>query len=155
FLAAMGLLMNWLSQVDQVPLEDHGHSFHVLSLRWMLEVTQGEKPTSPGLVPMVRRFFDYLEANDEEYGECPRLQADDVDAPSRETFEAAYESVTYRDSTDSKEDAVSAGAIDAFPLESEVDGFERRLRFLSTLARLWNVAAFALNQRREEARDTQ
>src|SRR5262249_1349630 len=34
---------------------------------------------------------------------------------------------------------------------SEVEGFERRLRFLSTQARLWNVAAFALNQRGEKA----
>jgi hypothetical protein len=146
FVAAMGLLMNWLSHVDQVPLEDHAHSFHVLSIRWMLEVTQGEKPSSPAPMPMVRRFFDYLEANAEEYGESPRWQAGDAEPASSETFEAAYENVTYRDSTDSKEDAVSAGAIDAFPLESEAAAFERRLRFLSTQARLWNIAAFALNQ---------
>jgi hypothetical protein len=154
YVAAMGLLVNWLSQVDQIPLEDHGHSFHVLSIRWMLEVTQGERPASSGPASMARRFLDYLEANADEYGECPRWQASDGESTSSETFEAAYESVTYRDSTDSKEDAVSAGAIDAFPLESEVDGFERRLRFLSTQARLWNIAAFALNQRSEEASDS-
>jgi hypothetical protein len=155
YVAAMGLLMNWLSQVDQIPLEDHGHSFHVLSIRWMLEVTQGEKPASPGPALMARRFLDYLEANADEYGQCPSWQTGDVESTSSETFEAAYENVTYRDSTDSKEDAVSAGAIDAFPLESEVEGFERRLRFLSTQARLWNIAAFGLNQTGERAGDSQ
>ena len=34
--AAMGLLMNWLSQAEQVPLQDGEHSFHTLALRWML-----------------------------------------------------------------------------------------------------------------------
>jgi hypothetical protein len=154
YVASMGLLMNWLSQVDQVPLEDHGHSFHVLAIRWMLEVTQGEKPGSAEPASMVRRFLDYLEANADEYGECPRWQGDDIETTAGETFEAAYENVTYRDSTDSKEDAVSAGAIDAFPLENEVEGFERRLRFLSTEARLWSVAAFSLNQLGEQAGDS-
>src|SRR5262249_23651778 len=37
--AAMALLMNWLAQAEEVPLEDNAHSFHTLALRWMLAVS--------------------------------------------------------------------------------------------------------------------
>src|SRR5439155_17179957 len=36
--AAMALLMNWLSQAEQAPLEEGEHSFHALALRWMLGI---------------------------------------------------------------------------------------------------------------------
>ena len=41
FRAAMGLLVNWVSQTEQVPLENGEHSFHGLALQWMLAVTSG------------------------------------------------------------------------------------------------------------------
>ena len=34
--AALGLLVNWLSQAEQVPLDDGDYSFHTLALRWLL-----------------------------------------------------------------------------------------------------------------------
>jgi hypothetical protein len=37
--AGMALMMNWLGQAEQVPLEDGEHSFHTLALRWMLGAT--------------------------------------------------------------------------------------------------------------------
>ena len=50
--------------------------------------------------------------------------------------------MTYRDSTAGDEGAVSDGApTDVFDLEEESDRLEKRLRFLSTLARLWQIAA--------------
>jgi hypothetical protein len=38
--AAMGLLISWLGQAEQVPLEEGTYSFHTLALRWMLGITQ-------------------------------------------------------------------------------------------------------------------
>ena len=38
FRASMSLLMTWLSQVEEVPLEDGEFSFHQLALRWMLGI---------------------------------------------------------------------------------------------------------------------
>src|SRR5207245_3330675 len=42
--AAMALLVNWLGQAEQVSLEDGGHSFHTLALRWMLACTGKREP---------------------------------------------------------------------------------------------------------------
>src|SRR5205085_7319282 len=55
----------------------------------------------------------------------------------------AYEGVTYQDSTDDAEGAVSdgGGPADEFDLEREGERLEKRLRFQATLARLWQVAA--------------
>jgi len=41
--AAMALLMNWLGQAEQVPLEDGDYSFHGLALRWMLSLIGSER----------------------------------------------------------------------------------------------------------------
>src|SRR5205807_4952059 len=48
--ASMALLMNWLSQAEEVPLEDGPHSFPALALRWMLAVTTPD-PASGGCQP--------------------------------------------------------------------------------------------------------
>ncbi len=38
--AALALLCSWLSQAEQVPLEEGVWSFHTLALRWMLAVAK-------------------------------------------------------------------------------------------------------------------
>ncbi len=158
--AALALLINWLGQAEQVPLEDGEHSFHLLAVRWLLEVLNGETPGTQYSVlrtpysaetwPLVKKFFAYLESNAEEYWEVPRLdlldgaeEREDEDEED-ELFEAAYEGVTFRDSADDDhEGAVIDGAEPqrTFDLEEEVPRLEKRLRFLSTVARLWQVAA--------------
>src|SRR5262249_13947093 len=45
--ASMALLINWLGQAEQVPLEEGEHSFHGLALRWMLGVTAPTPPSPP------------------------------------------------------------------------------------------------------------
>jgi hypothetical protein len=138
--AALGLLASWLGQSEQVPLEDGNHSFHNLALRWMLTL---QKPSAGGAVDLVRKFFDYLEANADDYWEAPALSVEALGMPQEEEdpFGAAYEGVTYRDSTAGEEGAVADGApTGVFDLEEESDRLEKRLRFLSTLARLWQIA---------------
>lgn len=188
FRAAMALLINWLSQVEQVPLDDGDHSFHTLALRWLLGWThvssrdgqekardfpRGEKlgprgeealslrhaRPSPLVSPrplsdtwsLVQKFFDYLEANADEYWHVPVLELphakaeeDSEEEKPEETYSAAYEDVTYRDSADDdQEGSVIDGSRPEkpFDLEGEEDRLARRLHFLSTVARLWLIAA--------------
>jgi hypothetical protein len=182
FRAASALLINWLGQAEQVPLEDGPYSFHTLALRWMLALTRpvlpggekgspdeaGQAPSAPGwrLPPRARRgemiakFFDYLEANAEDYWQVPSLDlaAEGLEEEEVEDlYSAAYDDVVYRDSTGgSDEGAVSDGgeAIGAFDLEEEGERLEKRLRFLSTLARLWQVAARAVEAPEEGGRES-
>lgn len=156
FPAAMGLLISWLSQADSVPLEDGGESFPPLAMRWLASVLDTLRRPPPGQEPwkLVRKFFDYLEANADDYWRVPRLGGDDAPPPqergddeTEETFGAAYEGMTYRDSTD---DGVEGNIADDGPpgltestyaLEDEGERISHRLRFLSLWARLWQLTA--------------
>jgi hypothetical protein len=141
--AALGLLASWLGQAGSVPLEDGGHSFHNLALRWMLTLTRSGQE---GAAALVVKAFDYLEANADEYWHVPALEYDVIreegEDEEEDPFSAAYEDMTYQDSTDDEEGAVSDGApTDHFDLEEQHERLEQRLRFLSTLSRLWQLAA--------------
>ncbi|HXG12165.1 MAG TPA: hypothetical protein VNK04_20590 [Gemmataceae bacterium] len=161
--AAMALLVNWLGQAEQVPLAEGEHSFHTLALRWLLGLTRGgvmggrgeredrdaahPSSLSPEAWSLIKKFFDYLEANAEEYWEVPTLESSQSERDEEEgedLYGAAYEGVTYRDSAaDEEEGAVAEGGArrDDFDLEAEADRIEKRLTFLGTVARLWQVAA--------------
>jgi hypothetical protein len=149
--ASLALLMNWLGQAEQVPLEEGEHSFHTLALRWMLAVTSAEPAGAGSVWPRVQKFFDFLEANADDYWQVPAIGPELLPMPreaddAEDLYSAAYEDVTYRDSTgtgDDQEGAVADGGPlrDNFLLESNGDEIGRRLRFLSTLARLWMLAA--------------
>jgi hypothetical protein len=148
--AAMGLLMNWLSQATEIPIEEGQYSFPVLALRWMLEVTGGhEGEAGETAWPLVQKFFDYLEANAESYWEVPELSAELTGSASHpkddeeNPFEAAYEGVTYRDSTDDGTEGSlqEGGPQKEFDLEAEAEELSDRLVFLSTVCRLWQIAS--------------
>ncbi len=127
YVAAMGLLIQWLSNSESVALESEGYSFHALLIRWMQGVL-GAQESGRSLEDAwlaVRRLFDFLEANAGSYWSVPSLaEAEGGVARSRSTepsaegqredagaledessseeeslFEAAYEGVIYRDST--------------------------------------------------------
>jgi hypothetical protein len=172
--SALGLLCSWLSQAEQAPLEDNVWSFHTLALRWMLAVAKLPasgvtsapreealgaltRPRSPDKVQrreLMVRFFDYLEANAEEYWQVPELELPGppiIEEKEDDLFGAAYEDVTYQDTTGDEEGAVSdGGQVEEFDLEPESDRLEQRLHFLSTLARLWQIAARTVT---EDARE--
>ncbi len=165
FRAALALLTSWIGQVEQAPLEDGTASYHTLALRWMLALTQPAKESSRTALQsrpdgsgepsygdpreqrrdLVCKFFDYLEANAEEYWQVPALETDQDEEEEKEEdlFEAAYEDVTYQDTTDDNEESSVAegGPRKDFELEEQSERLEKRLRFLATLARLWQVAA--------------
>ena len=191
--AAMALLIHWLSQAGEIPLVEESDSFHHWALGWMEELwrlgeRRAEGSQHPGLEPipkhgarascppdaaetaalpdtlvvpsqrwaLTKRFLDYLEANADEYWLVPRFElegepsADDDDAEEDEQpddpFQAAYEGVTYRDSTDDGfEGEILPGEENPTDLElvHEAQRLVARLSFLTLLATLWRLAAVA------------
>ncbi len=168
FRASASLLMTWLGQSEETPLLQGEHSFHPLALRWMLglSLAVGEAADLAAKRPLLElgiKFFDYLEANADESWNVPRLdllgvgedvvageEVEDVEAgdddDDDDIYGAAYAEMTYQDSTD---DDVEGSVMDAAParefdLMYEAERLEKRLQFLSTLARLWNIAARTL-----------
>jgi len=166
--ASMALLMQWLSQSEQIPLVEGDYSFHKLALGWMEALWQEAGPagerTDSGAEsdrrwPMARKFLDHLEASAGELWEVPKLEllgqpsddgsrrlAEDADDPSENPFRAAYENMTYRDTTDDGFDSemLEGGEKHTdFELSLEVKRINRHLVFLRTLGRLWKLAAVA------------
>ncbi len=149
FRAAMALLITWLTEARQVPLEDASASFETLCRRWLQEVSraQGLPPAQQGA--LVRRFLELLEANAEdswlhpedwplEEGRSPPTETAVRDSPLLEE--------DYRDSAeDGREGAVLDEAEPPwdgdFPLETHAEQWEERLRFLHNLARLVRESA--------------
>lgn len=126
--AAMGLLMQWLSQAEDMGLESGGHSMHNLLHRLLRTINADDN--SEQQWPLLRRLFAFLEANAGIFWEVPSLKefvdrhrksggdddsddaADDGldldhlfddDGESDESddlFQAAYDDVVFRDSAD-------------------------------------------------------
>src|SRR5260370_5382742 len=122
------MLMNWLGQAEQVALEDGFYSFHTLALRWLLgliEIGERQSPVENRL--LISKFFDYLEANAEDYWQVPGLE---FEAPPEEEskdekeglYQAAYDQVIYHDSADDDQEGALADGPEfqeGFDLEPE------------------------------------
>jgi hypothetical protein len=115
---------------------------------------------------LARKFLDYLEANAEEYGHVPQFEVappgthstgpmpememeeeeEEEEDEEDSLFGAAYEGVTYRDTTD---DGVEGEIFDVgqstsdFELVNEAERIIDRLGFFSTLAQLWRLVAMS------------
>jgi hypothetical protein len=156
FVAAMALLMQWLSQADMISLEQGAFSFHQLARRWLAELKREISNSLLASPPkadahgaqarLLRRFFDLLEANADTFWTAPQLSLDpppvepgrsdaeqleslqgDDDDPDDALFAAAYEDVVYRDSTG---DGIDADMLEAGPAPAtdyELDAESRRL----------------------------
>ena len=193
--ASMALLMQWLSQSEEIPLAESSYVFHDLALSWMEELCElpGTKKaglqnpaqnTKTGAPPepdismpkkwaLAHKFMDYLEAGGEGLAEVPELeifsaQFDDShgaglfdeEEPEGGLFDAAYESVVYRDTTD---DGFEGEIFDGggpefgadedtdFELLQEAERVSERLDFISMLAQLWKLAAGLAKQTRDNA----
>ena len=172
FVAAMGLLVQWLSESENLPLAEQDDSFYRLAEQWLTTLlasdgSQGGHATEPSAgttvasasagkpaispEPLAAKFFDYLEANAGDYWEVPRpawvtaddgrqRNSDDGGAGGSETddemaekspYEAAYEGVTYLDTTDD--------GIEGATLESGEPASDYELEFESVhCARGWH-----------------
>jgi hypothetical protein len=140
--AAMGLLVAWSGETPAVPLEDGAHSFHSLVRRWADEVCAGLPSTDGGKT--LRRFFEALEANAEDFWHVPSLTSATSGDSSEDVYDAAYEDVTFRDSADDGTEGAVLGDAPLgsdFALEFDADRLSDRLEFLGTVGSLWRVAA--------------
>jgi hypothetical protein len=164
--AAMGLLMQWLSHAETVPLENGPHSIHRLLHRLMQCIC--DQPQADARWNNLRRLFAFMEANAGMYWEIPSLgefaelhkrkRKGDKDAPddldlehlfdadesSDNPFEAAWEDVTYKDSTDdgnASDTMDTGGGPGTTEFEILYRQIEPRLKFLHTVGSLWGIAA--------------
>ncbi len=163
--AAMALLMQWLSQLGMIALKQGEYSFHTLAQRWLARVLSSATEMPPDdRRALVVRFFELLEANAEDAWHVPRLELlgssgaarqealdenelDEEDAGD-ELFRAAYDDVVYIDSTADGTDAdmleSGPGPATDFELEHEARRVSEQLSLLQTVALLWKRAALAL-----------
>lgn len=160
FKASLALLITWLSERSaDLPLSDPAASFSRLASKWLNELLVTETLSIEEKPTLLRRFFELLEANADDLWQVPSVpkparggysttlgdrDEEDVDEGD-ETYASAYEGMSYRDSTD---DGVEGSVDDGeshipgeFPLENDSDRFEERLRFLTSVGRLWRTAA--------------
>jgi hypothetical protein len=137
--ASMALLIAWLSEAANVPLEDGTASFHDLSARWL----EGAL-TSVDRDSLVSRFFALLPANAEDLWHVPVIPGR-TGRSGENVFESAYEGVTFKDSADDGQEGALAGGgsgpRDEFALELAARDLEQRLAFLAAVAELWRTAA--------------
>ncbi|GAA4466321.1 hypothetical protein [Novipirellula rosea] len=179
FTPAMALLVHWLNNADRVGLRLGGSSLPRLAERWLLRLRfslegEGEAYVQPALKqaagkdtakiwPLVRKFFDYLEANAESFWSAPEfnldqspgtskkrdwdrelLQIEEGDDDEAGLYDAAYEDMSYRDTTDDgNEGAIYEYGDDGSrdELEAESKRLTEHLSFMQSLARMWAVAA--------------
>jgi hypothetical protein len=163
-IASMALLMQWLSLADELPLKEREASFYHLAEQWMSQALAADGDDDQNdhdtieQWKRVTKFFDYFEANADQHWYVPQLELEsaqelspdeepvDEDDEDEDVFGAAYEEVTYRDSTDDGLDADMAewgvGPSD-FELEAEAQRIGDRLELHSTVAALWKRAALA------------
>ncbi|MSR32950.1 MAG: hypothetical protein EXR99_15760, partial [Gemmataceae bacterium] len=155
--ATQGLLMSWLNQGMQTPLENGRHSFHALAARWLLiTVVHRERMNASqveGRHAAVRLFFDQLEANAEEIWGLSTLYDVFPDPAAKEDdpFHSAYESMSFQETQgDRHEGGISDPRPDSsFHLEEQAEDLLSNLRFLHSLARLWQITAYYLGMRSE------
>lgn len=123
----------------------------------------GDSPGKPAADwGLVQKLFDYFEANADQYWSPPTFRLGDRSRPGKDwdrellaadgeegsgdegLYDAAYEGVTYRDTTDDgNEGAVFESGDDGSQdeLEAETKRLIDHLSFLQSLARMWAVAA--------------
>ena len=177
--AALGLLVHWLGEAESVPLEQGDSSLYRLAERWLLDVRRSDLPGDDQLLAddvagmsgktwrLVRKFFDYVEANAESYWQTPTfdltsqldsgagrdpqlhdtldtLDGDDLDGED-DLFGAAYEDVVFHDSANDGIEGEIFDPSDASEdeLVHEAQRVTDRLSFMSTLARLWKNAGLS------------
>jgi len=161
--ASLGLLMQWLSQAEDVGLDAGAQSFDRLVLRWMQELISSSLGTSQQLV-LTRRLFDSLEANAGDYWHAPQLTPADPRKPQQrlndgfedflvdendddedDLFNAAYENLTFHDSADDGQEGETVDWSPPGSGETEFEQLEKRLdpriKFLKLLTQLWHMAA--------------
>ena len=153
FVASRALLVHWIHQADRVGLQLGESSFSAVAIRWLREVQQSDDGSDESPA-QVLKFFDYLEANADQFWQVPTFDlspdrtdeqedGEEDESADETVYDAAYQDMVYRDSTD---DGYSGSVFDSgVASDDEWDQQARalfpRLTFLQGLAQLWKAAA--------------
>ncbi len=164
--ASMALLMQWLSQIDEIGFESPRDSIFSMLIRWMRLATG--QPATATTVGDLERMFAFLEANAEDFWSVPDLDfvvdgglsdveiteeelweaeaamEEEAEGDSDDVFDAAYEHVTFRDSADDGQwgDTLDDGySIESTEFELINRSIEPRIKFLNAVAQMWQMAA--------------
>ena len=165
--AAMALMMQWISQVEDVGVDCPPHSLFSLLLRWIHLVTRSGELTATQRMTSLRRMFDYLEANAEEWWGVPNLggdlngeiglgmdnlefggpDPDDEEDEEDQLFKAAYDDVVFKDTAeDGNWGDTAENDFGIYNSEFEIINreIEPRIKFLNTVGQLWQLAASSI-----------
>jgi len=168
WVASMALLIHWMSESGRVMLEQRGSSWYRLARRWLLSVVNDEDllktDDGQGCWSLVRKFSDYLEANADSFWEVPHFHTGglsghhgelpgdtgevEIEDPEETLYSAAYEHVTYRDTTD---DGVEGEVFDPSATHEELanvaEQLDSWLSFHDCLSDIWRIAALSESAR--------
>ncbi len=158
----MALMIRWLSNAERLGLADGENSIHDFVDRWIVEQTKRLSndcgwQQKNDIWKQIRKFYDFIEANAEEYWEVPvfeliEVPSDlDVEALSEDDdvqvdddddnglYRAAYEEMSYQDSTNDgiEGEVYETENFTEEQLEDEVNRVTERLEFLATVANFW------------------
>ena len=129
-----GLLISWLGQAEQVPLED-GESLVPRLALWICAGCSGLRAAAAGRTPwlLMRSSSTTWRPTPRTTGRCPRWSGEPRRAGRNDEddlYGAAYEGVTYQDTTDDDEEAPSrtAGRSRASSTSKGTPRLEKRLR---------------------------
>ena len=162
FVGSRALLIHWLSQVPRVGISSGTIAYSDFARRWMERLLDPARRTSTNAMETwesIEKFFGYLESNGEDYWQAPRfqllkgplkgssgrtdLESNLEDDPQENRYGAAYEDVSYTDTTDDGVEGPvyqnDTGSDEEFIAESKRIG--EHLLFLSGLAHMWKQVA--------------
>ena len=141
--AAMALLMQWLSQADSIGLIEGSYVFYDMAVRWIMELWNQRKDESEKenaanddnkrspqeRWELTQKFMDYLEAGSEELWEVPRLELTSSSGkprrPAREEEEPEEEFDEDEESLlSANDDLFGAAYEDVVYHDTTDDGFE-------------------------------
>ncbi len=176
FIASMALLVHWLSQGERVGLQKGDDSFSDLARRWLQQLDHHlqehvhERGEPSGVDwSVAQKFFDYLEANAEDFWNPPEFRlgkeqastpreladtlGDDIElSEADELYKAAYDDVVYNDTTDDgveSETPEEDSGETTTELVEESNRLNQHLTFLTALAQMWKGAALSPYLRQE------
>jgi hypothetical protein len=145
---AMALLVHWLSQANQIGLQQGDSSFHNLAFRWIVEQKKlllaqndSQSKDKPGAVSApsadgedhtpetpeviwkrIRKFYDFVEANAENYWDVPDFDIN-RSVSTGHTAEAFMQEVDQFDSgdQDDEEESIFSAAYDSMVYNDSAD----------------------------------
>ena len=167
--ASIGLLMVWLSEAESISLETPVGTLNQLLIRWTKKVMSEtlEQATPNDVLARMRKLFDFIEANAGRFWNVPvfsrihtnksNSEAEEYETPNadfeepetEEIYSAAYEEMVFRDSAEDGIESSLADSGGSFYALTELERIqfqiEPHLRFLLTLAKLWQFSGHVMS----------